>query len=1171
MRRTTFRLSNLLGCLALIVFFTAIGNAQFRASVQGVVTDNAGGVVPGATITLTNKETNQTQTTQSSEEGNYSFLALPPGLYSVSAEKEGFKKRIVDDVKVDAEAARGQDIQLEAGVISEIVTVQADQAPLETEDANVRKTITTQEILRLPQVGRDPYELIRLSPGVFGAGARNADGGSNGLPNTSGPGASNSGIFATENRPPISANGQRVSANSFQIDGVSVNSQTWGGAAVITPTQEAVKEVQVTSATYSAEDGRNSGAQVKVVTQNGTNQFHGSAFFKYNDPGWNAFNRGFIIPGTNRGVASTRVNVRDKTFGGSFGGPLVKNRLFFFFAYEGLRNQTNNFYESFIETPQLRQLIINQRPGSVAATILGQPGVEPRITAILPRTCADFSFPTACQTVAGGLDLGSLTGTTGQYVRVFSTEPLGGGFDGVPDLQYALLENPRRATGNQYVTRIDFDATDRDKFAFTMFWSPAEFFGADTAAQSRMMSDVVSKRRSWNVALAYIRNISSNIINEARFNMTKWGFNEVDSNPDINFGVPRIEIEGFLPGGARLRYGANRSENTPGIIGERQVDFRDLVAWVHGDHTTKFGGEYRIDYNNNTGTGGARPLYSFVRPWNFANDTPIFEAINADAEGNPQANNAAFKSGDLAFFVQNDWKLRPNLTMNLGLRWEYFQPISADQLGNLELGPNGLIDSRVVTVEKLTKSDFNDFGPQVGFAWSPRMFNDKAVLRGGFGIGYDRIPSALLANTRANPPNGARYSLCCGTAMGEFGSPFAGGQIVYALGSSNSPDSFPRHPLIGGGFNPTTGGPNLGRVEVYGIDPNAKTPRVIRYSVEGQYEMFWSMVATLAYQGSRSDNFVRIEPLHFTNPGASGSFPFSPVFFGYADVSGNYNGMNARLQRRFSQGLMFDLNYRFSKSIDTYSFEAPCACTNQTFPLDQSTELGPSDFDVRHFTTLSVLWDIPFYRSQRSWAGKLLGGWQINGILTHHTGHPWTPVINPALRSPNGNFFGPIRPVFYSGLRPLSNSDDNFISGPNGIFPDLGPTTTIPGTCIQQNNYFVLSTFPVQTNPPACNVSGGQPEFFLNVPGIGRNTFFGPKYFNIDMSFSKRFGLPSLGALGENANLDLRFNFFNIFNLRNFAPFQSQSNSTRINNASFGEPTGLLAGRVVEFQARFSF
>jgi len=208
----------------LLALFAVIGNAQFNAGVQGTVTDSAGGVVPAATVTLTNTETNQTQTTVTSADGFYRFTGLAPGLYEIAVEKQGFKKGITADVKVDAESIKGQDLLLSAGGISETVTVNAENTDLQTEDPNVRRTITNTEILRLPQAGRDPYELARLTPGVFGAGARGSNGGSVGLPNTTGPGGSSVSIFQTENQVPISANGQRLSANGFQIDGVSVNS-----------------------------------------------------------------------------------------------------------------------------------------------------------------------------------------------------------------------------------------------------------------------------------------------------------------------------------------------------------------------------------------------------------------------------------------------------------------------------------------------------------------------------------------------------------------------------------------------------------------------------------------------------------------------------------------------------------------------------------------------------------------------------------------------------------------------------------------------------------------------------------------------------------------------------------------------------------------------------------
>jgi hypothetical protein len=1151
MSRVFFSISRFLLCGIFLLMLSGVASAQFKASIQGTVTDSTGAIVPNAKVMLTNKETNQSQQTVASEDGFYRFSGLAPGLYTVTVEKENFKKRVVADIKVDAESIKGVNVELEAGVISETVTVTSEDVGLETEDANVRKTVTTREILQLPQVGRDPYELARLAPGVFGAGARSANGSSANLPNTSGPGGSNLGIFATENQVQISANGQRLSANNFQIDGTSVNSQTWGGAAVVTPSQESVKEVQVTSSTYSAEDGRNSGAQIKVVTQNGTNQFHGSAFFKYNDPDWNAA-KGFAIPGTNRGVAKQRVEIMDRTFGGSLGGPIVRDRLFFFFAYEGLRNSSNNAYQAFVETSQLRQLIRTVRPNNISARILGTTGIEPRIVAILPRTCADFNFPVTCAVAGGGFDLGSPisypTRPTNQYVPF--NQPLGGGPDGIPDLQYALLQNPASFKGNQFFTRVDYRVTDKDNIAVSTIFTPVDIVTPDSSGQSRPMNDIISNRLNWVAGFIYTRNISATMLNEARFNITRWGFNEVDSNPNTNFGIPRIEIEGFLPGGDRLRFGAPRSENTPGVIKETQLDFRDTFTMILGNHALKIGGEYRRDLNDNTGTGGARPLYSFVRPWNFANDTPIFEAINADANGQPQANNAGFKSEDLSFFVQDDWKARSNLTLNLGLRWEYISPIKASsgQLGNLVFGSNGLVDAKVVTVKKLTNSDYNNFGPQVGFAWNPKWFKDKMIVRGGFGIGYDRLANALLANARANPPNGARYGICCGGAGAAGGEdwapPFVNGQILYTLGSSSSPLSYPRNPILGGGTG-ANGTPNVGAIEIYGAPSDLPTAQVFRYSLEGQYKLPLQLTATLGYQGSKSRNFVRIVPEHLVQTNNNNA-DFNAVYFARADVDANYNALLARLQRRFANGFQFDVNYRFSKSIDTTSWEAPCGCTNQTYPVDQNQERGLSDFDVKHFFTASGIWELPVFRDQTRWTGKILGGWQVSGILTRHTGFPWTPVIGNGLRGPNGNFFGPIRPIRYLGGKPSSNSNNNFLR-PGGIFPGGG------------SQYF------------STNVIGDPPTFQANPPGIGRNVFRGPKYVSVDMSLSKRFGLPNLGVLGENSNLVIRFNFFNIFNKLNFAPFNSFSPSTFVTDPRFGEPTGTLAGRVIEFQARFSF
>src|SRR5206468_11387816 len=232
-----------------------------------------------------------------------------------------FKKYQANGVMVEAEQPRGIDVKLDVGAVTEQVTVSASDVGLQTQDANISSTISSEQIERLPQFGRDPYELLRLAPGVFGDGARSGNGAAANLPNAGGPGGSNSSIFSVENQVQVTANGQRNSGNNFTIDGTSVNSLTWGGAAILTPNQESIQEVTVVANSYSAEDGRNTGAQVKVVSKNGTNQFHGSGFFKDDSPGLNAFTKW----GGPDGQSPQKVRQNLRQFGGGLGGPIMKD------------------------------------------------------------------------------------------------------------------------------------------------------------------------------------------------------------------------------------------------------------------------------------------------------------------------------------------------------------------------------------------------------------------------------------------------------------------------------------------------------------------------------------------------------------------------------------------------------------------------------------------------------------------------------------------------------------------------------------------------------------------------------------------------------------------------------------------------------------------------------
>ena len=1155
MSRTSFSFARMIMCGLFILSVLITAQAQFRAAIQGTISDANGALVPGARVILKELETGKTQEVTSSEEGFYRIVGLAPGRYELTVEKEGYKKSFAEQVTVNAENVQGVDVILEIGDISAVVTI-TDEATtqIETENASVAKSLTTAEVKRLPQAGRDPYELIRLTPGVFGDAARGGNGNSSGLPNAgsdTGPGGSNNSIFAAENQPQISANGQRVTANTFQIDGVSVNSLTHGGAAVITPNQESVKEVQVSSTSYTAEDGRGSGAQIKVVSQNGTNDFHGSLFFKYDSPKLNAFNK---YPNDFGRGFTERVERHFRQFGGSIGGPIFvpnfgeggpavysgRNRAFFFFSYETLRENSTTPSVQYIETPQFRQAVLAARPGGVTAAILNSGGIQPRISANLEPSCTDVLGGFPCQVVGGGLDVGSISGALGQY-QTFSNLG-GGGLDGIPDIQKVVIAAPTTNKPKQYNARIDYAPTANDQFTFSTYLTRSFFIGSDTGAAGRPQADITSSPRNNAFTGLYNHIFSQTLLNEARFNFTQFKFNEVESSRETNFGIPRVEVEGMLTDGRRIRFGANQAETTPGIFSEKTFEFRDKVSYLRGNHGFGFGGDWRKEFNDDNLNGASRPLYTFVGLFNLANDAPIFYQINADPRTGGVADaQRHFRTGGYSLFVQDDWKVRPNLTLNLGLRYEYFDVLSErdNRVANFVFGPGGGLEgSRVEPTEQLYESDRNNFAPRVGFAWSPSRFQDKLVFRGGAGIFYNRIEQVVFANTRGNPPFFARYQICCGTAPTDFGSPLAGGQILYTLGASSSPFSYPANPALAVGINPATGAPVGRTVEVYGALADTTVPYVYIYSFDVQYELPFQLAATVGYQGSSSHGLIRLVNQRFVQPVIPPDFFAFAVYIPTPDVNANYNAMNARLTRRFSHGFQFDAIYRLAKSIDTLSNEGPGAVTNQTFPQDLSQERGPSDYDVRHNLTISGLWDLPFLRDRRDFIGKAFGGWQIDGILSAHTGFPWTPHTGQCVRAPGSqDFICPSRPPRYFGGA-LEDTDNEAFIRPGGNFPGGGLLFFDP------NN----------------------PDGRL-LPGIGRNSFRGPRYFSVDMSLGKRTGLPNV--LGEASYLEVKANFFNIFNNLNLAPFGFFS--PNIDSPDFGRARGALAGRVVEFQARFNF
>jgi len=1144
-------------CFALALFLLLAAatplKAQYGAGIQGTVSDQTGAAVKGASVTVTNQATGVSSSTTSNDSGFYAVQFLPPGKYKVDVDASTFKKTSLRDVVVEAETPRGLNIVLKPGPAQESVTVTAEAAPIETENGSVMANIDSQQVTQLPSFGRDPYELLRLAPGVFGDASRSADGKATFLPNTTGVGGSNNSLYQVENQPQIVANGQRVTENNFMIDGVDVNSLTNGGAAVVTPTQESVASITVLSGSYSAEDGRNSGAQIKVTSKTGTNAFHGSGFFKYDEPGLNAFNNFGGFQGNFLLAKNVRVENKDRNYGGSIGGPIHKDKLFFFFAYEGEHALNKNFGINYIETPQFIQTVTNANPNSIAAKILGAPGTAPRVAALLTPSCADVNGP--CQMVPGGLDLGSPfpagSGPGNPYLPLKPTVGgafIGNGFDGVPDITLAQLIYPNPRTGNQYHARVDWNISNQHTVAVSTFLTSATSTnppGNDqTSAANR---DVINKPFSPAGTVLWNWIISPTTLNEVRLNFSRFAFDEVSSNHGtVNWGIPDVEIQDILKNGRRIWFGAPQGENTPGLIAQNTYGFGDILSKTFSKHNLKFGFQYRKEQSNNNELGFARPLFTFSHLWNFANDAPIFEQNAVDPRsGNPDGALRHFRTSYYGGFAQDDFKVTPNLTLNIGLRYEYYTPVSEPQglLSNLVLagtGPTAIANATLITGETVYETPKTNFAPRFGFAWSPRKYEQKIVFRGGFGMYYDPVPEAVFDPARENPPFHALEDNCCGTAgppFDGFGSPFDGGLILYTLGTSNSPLSFPGNPLLGGGIGPNNFPKNGGTAQVYFEPQNFRLPYVYGYSLETQLQLPAKLVGTIGYQGSSSHHLVRIFDANLVFDAPPGSTVQSnPSFFIKPDVTANYNSLNLSLTRSFANGFQTAAKYRWSKSMDEVSFGQPDASVNETFPRNLATEYGPSDFDVKHFMVLSGIWELPLFRHKNEGLAKYLGGWELSGIFTYHSGFPWTPVNNNCLQTPGQQFICPIRPSGYKGGANDDTSNSIFLTK-NGDFPGGG------------TNFFNLTPGP---------------------PGVGRNSFRGPHYQSIDMTFGKNTRLP---GLGEGGQLQIRLNAFNVFNHTNLSPFTFNTPSTIVQSQFFGTAgtTPALAGRVLELQARVSF
>lgn len=1148
-QKLALRVIFMLICVATLV---TGARAQYRTSIQGVVTDPSGATISGVDLTLTNLGTGEVLTATSSDTGVYNFNALAASAkFRLEATKKGFQKKQIDNLELTPEQGNSVDVQLEVGAEVQTITVDGSTVPaIDAETANISGTVTDNQIQHLPSFGRDVFQLLQLAPGVFGDGAQGSNGNGQNLPGTQGPGGTggSNGIFQTENGPQVLANGQQYESNGISIDGISTASAVWGGTTIITPSEDSVESVKVVSNGYDAEDGRFSGAQVQVTSKAGTNDFHGSAFYTAHRPGLNAF-QGF---NGNNGV--TRDDNLFSQYGGGIGGPIWKNKIFFYFNWETVQEPNSVGQGSgWFDTAAFDGLAA--AGGPIAAQYLNFPGSQINNKGINDFACGAAGFtdaahatptnPVNCAAIPGqGLDIGSPLksgiGTQDLSWTSTSSPGVGGGLDGIADIANFNTTSRTTTAKNQYNGRVDFNATSRDHLSFTLYYVPqsTEFLNGPPRDYNEFHHQQI------NEAFAGIWNhtFSPTLLNEFRMNAAGWRWNEVSDNPQSPVGLPDDSIG--QTGSITL---GSFGPSIGSILDQWTYTVKDVATKVYGNHTIKFGGEItRLHYLQEC-AGCGTPSYQFFNIWDFLNDAPHNESGNFDPNtGVPTTLRQDDRENLWGFFVQDSVKVKRNLTITAGLRYSYYGPISSKQGNMFQAVPGmGADFSTGLVVRKGHSWSANqgDFGPQFGFAWSPDRFHSRLVVRGGYGLNYNQNEIAISANIVNNPGIVVQPNFVSDTPTGINPG------ILYAVSSDiHSLTGYPANPAATGTFGPNGLPTGATAVNAIIFPPDLPTMHVHHYSADVQYDLGHEWVVSVGYQGSHSYNlYFHSNPNAFA---AASGFDLNPQIGGgdywQNAAHGNYNALLLEGKHQFAKHFMLDAEFQWAKSMDDSSgpfFE-------QQFVNDPSLNYGRSDYNVGKAFKLYGLWQPVFFHGANRWLEKIAGGWSLSGIFNIHSGFPWTPELNTpggaSLYCANCGYTS-VLPIYLGGAG-TSTSNDAFKTGSN----------------FGGGNGSAFFTAPTFTTFPDAGTFGNENPG----AGIRRNSFTGPGYRDVDISISKAFGLPKIPILGENAKFEFRMDAYNVFNNLNFNP---TSISNTIGSPNFGTAQSALAGRVVTLGARFSF
>jgi len=1066
----------MMSTLLLPVFSSSSAFAQSsKGIVVGTITDPSGAVVAGAAVKITNQSTNVVRETKTSTEGGFRIDAVDPGIYKIEVAAGGFKTIARENVTVEAAQATTTDFALEVGAQTEVVNVNADSTViLQKQDGSRASTLESRQIVDLPVPGLNPVNLVFTLPGVTNPGV-----------------LAGGFVQGTE----FNINGLRARANNQLIDGADNNDNSITGQQIQPSLRDGFKEVSVLGGDNSAEYGRAGGAVVNVVTKSGTNQFHGSVYDVIDTSALASLTAG---QKANEGLTSVPVYTQN-AFGFSLGGPIKKNKLFFFGTFQ----------------PTLTR--IGAANGS--AVIPTQQGFN-TLRGLFP------------QGASANLDrylgvVGSLRGLTNTF-----NVPLGGGR---PDIQFGTVTASAPAPINTYdlLTRIDWTPNENNSIAARYLFNDQRVTNQFPTPFQGFAVDVPS--RVQNFYANYTRLISLRMTNEFRISYGR--FNVLFGAQDpaaLNFG-PQFLFAGGTVSGVGILGGLTSTFFPQGRI-FNNYQLQDTITYTRGAHTIRAGTDLMRQIAkqfvpfNAQGTltfssGGGFPAFgNFVD--GFSGTQGTFAAITF---GSPVDNPNAFQQ---AYFVNDAWRIKPNLSLNLGLRYENY----GTSYNVVRFPAFAGFDKPFDAVAK-QKGDNNNFAPRVSFAYTPHIAGwlfgeDKTVIRGGVGVGYDVFFNNILSNTAASPPNAFGVSLL-GSSVGGRGFANAG---VNSL--------------------PTSGSPNP-KAAVTTIVPDLVNPMTWTWNLGVQRELPGNFIVDAAYVGTRGIRLFINEQL---NPGVNNVRIHPDRGSIVARTNGGdsiYHSLQTRVEHGFKDGLLFRFAYTYSKAIDDVNsevFVTSGGASRASNPFDRRADRSVASFDVPHRAVWSFIYDIP--GPKRGLLGQVAGLWSVGGIYRLQSGSVETPFV---------------------GGIDLNNDLENFNDRPAIANPSAPPRSVA-----------ILASLLGASSPTGYVDANGTPVNPANVryivdPAIrtniaGRNTLRGEITNTMDVSLNKGFRLPF-----EGHKLEVRFDFFNVFNHPNFTwAFLGADNSNgdvtnpffnnvRLNDGGITGPVGTQVGRYGRIQVRYSF